>query len=145
MGLKLHISFRWKDSGHRPGKATLGPGRSQCFATQSSILPGDKRHRWYREPPGDGGYFVLTADTYRCTLLLPKYQIVMNNNVLATSTSLGIASVSVSSILPKPGPVTPRKAACTRAEHRACLQPPAQGREDEKKWRGRKTKIRWKQ
>jgi len=118
MGLKFHISFRWKGSGHRPGKATLGPGRSQCFATQSSISLGDKRHRWHQEAPGDGGYFVLTADTYGGTLLLPKYQIVINSNVLATRTSLGTVSHGlVTSILAKRGPATPHETACALAKH----------------------------
>lgn len=56
------------------------------------------------EAAGGGGYFVLTAHTYR--VLKSEYQIVISNNVLANRTSL----VSHTSILPKLGPATPCEA-----------------------------------
>lgn len=35
----------------------------ECFATQPLILLRDKRHCWYQEASGGGGFFVLAADT----------------------------------------------------------------------------------
>lgn len=68
-----------------------------------------KRHLWYQEAAGDGSWFVLTDNTYGCTLLLPEYQIVIDNNVLAIGTSLGTVLTSVTSVLPKLGPAMPHR------------------------------------
>lgn len=113
-----------------PRESDPGSGNKSVFHTPALDL-GDKRHRGYPEAPGDGGYFVLTANT----LLLPKYQIVINNDVLATRTSLGMASTFVTSILTKAGPAAPQEMP---------MNLPRGQKVKKVKLRGRKTKIRWK-
>lgn len=66
-------------------------------------------------------------------MLLPKYRIVIYNNVLATRTCLGMVPIFVTSILTKAGPATPQE----------LLTNLPRGQKIKKvKLRGRKTKIR---